>query len=249
MSASLKKGFTLVELLVVIGIIALLIAILLPALQRARETAQRTVCESNMRQIILATIMYTNENHLFLPFPNWRTKEIASAKYPYQTGWLYTYSPFATLFTTPDGVKTGALWQYLKSYKVYHCPGDLPPYPGNTTRSLTSYLMNGECCLNESLPTANPPGPDFTYKIILFKPNSVLFFEADENKDWTDGSNYADEGIPVRHKNAGSVGCIDGHVDWIQKAIIVYAGTHRPNRFFCAPVNNGLNWYNVDKLN
>src|SRR4051812_18470536 len=66
-----KSGFTLVELLVVIGIIALLISILLPALNRAREQARKTQCLSNLRTQGQIMQMYMNQNKGALPVGTW----------------------------------------------------------------------------------------------------------------------------------------------------------------------------------
>src|SRR5688500_1807594 len=64
-----KNGFTLVELLVVIGIIAILISILLPVIGRAREQAKRVQCMSNLRQLSASFLMYCHENKDWFPFP------------------------------------------------------------------------------------------------------------------------------------------------------------------------------------
>jgi prepilin-type N-terminal cleavage/methylation domain-containing protein/prepilin-type processing-associated H-X9-DG protein len=78
----LARGFTLVELLVVIGIIALLISILLPTLSRARESANAVKCASNQRQAATAMILYANESNGFLAGPH-------------TSGAIWNYSPNA----------------------------------------------------------------------------------------------------------------------------------------------------------
>src|SRR5262245_35539323 len=68
-------AFTLVELLVVIGIIAVLVAMLLPSLNKARASASRIACASNLRQITISMVMFANEHRGSLPTShrNWRT--------------------------------------------------------------------------------------------------------------------------------------------------------------------------------
>ena len=82
-----RSAFTLVELLVVIGIVAVLIAILLPVLSKARAQANRTVCLSNIRQLGTGTLMYCNDNDGY--FPTCAAPDDGLAYMPYPDDWIH----------------------------------------------------------------------------------------------------------------------------------------------------------------
>lgn len=107
-----KRGFTLIELLVVISIIALLMAILLPILQRAKGQAKAVFCKSNMRQIGFAANLYAGDYESYIP----RAEEEAEGGYK-GTTWFMVFMPYLSEKPT----KIGNKYDY-RSVKMYRCP-------------------------------------------------------------------------------------------------------------------------------
>jgi prepilin-type N-terminal cleavage/methylation domain-containing protein len=102
-------GFTLIELLVVMAIIAILVALLLPALSRSREQACRTQCKSNLHQVVLGAMMYANDNNTFYPDNslldgNKQASWLNFATYGYFTSVLLIQT---NCFTCPDKNRDG----------------------------------------------------------------------------------------------------------------------------------------------
>ena len=217
------SGFSLVELLIVIGIIGLLIGILLPSLAKAREQAARVRCSNNLRQIMLGSLGYAGENHSYLPFANWALPQYTTP------GWLY--SPSVTLFTAPV-VQTGAVWPWIKTQNMFHCTLDIGPFPAGSSHIMTSYLCNGAVCGFGRLPEL--PYPSF--KVHQFRNDAVIYFEADERTTaWNDGSNEPNEGTTIRHNNGSSVAVIDGHVEWYTAKKYALTLNIGPGPLWCAP--------------
>ena len=115
-----KKGaFTLIELLVVIAIIAVLMAILMPALNRVKEQGKRATCLNNLKQLTLAWIMYADENDDNLV--NGDTGEYGI--HPDQDPWVMRdWSAGMTTREKERAIQNGALWPYTKEMRLYKCP-------------------------------------------------------------------------------------------------------------------------------
>jgi len=196
-----QTGFTLVELLVVISIIALLLAVLMPSLQKAHEVAKRTVCFSNLRQLTMGWMLYAENNN----------GKIVDGTTSNTSSWVLQndWPDNLTVEEILEGIKTGLLFPYYQTLKIYKCPagkkGDLRSYSIVTG-------MNGTRIIGTKDVIATK-----TCQIRRIAERMVFIDEGFASPEcWTifyDRPHWWDK-PPLRHGKGTTMSFGDGHAEW-----------------------------------
>ncbi len=210
-SRSRMAGFTLIELLVVVAIIAILAAMLLPALSQARERARAAVCMNNMKQLGLAFFMYTNDYEGYLPRGAQEPSRWILVIPPY-VGTSAAQLPGHKLFTCPSHKYA---WWYSEVVKNHY--GE-PSYGANSSIIIYSWATGPttDTTANQAVDPAyvridrivNP------YKKILLG-ESLSTYEGNSDGGVSLGRGYTTVSryMQARHAGTGNVLFCDGHVE------------------------------------
>jgi len=237
-----RNGFTLIELLVVIAIIAILMAILMPALNIAREQARGIGCMSNQKTLGLAYVMYADDNDSsvcggmarYAPIngvPPWVMPPL-----DYQAGGSFSQMPSGdvTLEQRLNGLREGVLFPYIKNVGAYHCSGDNRIKQGTSLGRQLQHLLYRSYSLPDFLRAYEPSDPK---KLTQFKNagEKMLFVEeiydagsVNHNVDgwsYNPGTNSLWDPLGVFHSNSCTFSFMDGHAavqKWKDKRTVIY---------------------------
>jgi prepilin-type N-terminal cleavage/methylation domain-containing protein/prepilin-type processing-associated H-X9-DG protein len=233
-----RGGFTLIELLVVIAIIAILAALLLPALTKAKQQSQGIKCLSNQKQMALAWKMYVDDNRSRFPANIDESNQGADTGKPPYPGWCFgvmSWTPNTSDNTNWELIANSQVGPYVRNQiQIYTCPADvwLCKEGGRSLPRVRSCSMNAFVGMSadEVLPngTANPADWDaagfrvYEKESQLGNPSpAMLWLTTDEHADTINDSflmfNTAVPGFadcPADyHAGAGSFSFVDGHAE------------------------------------
>ena len=242
-----RKAFTLVELLVVISIIALLMAILIPALNRVKDQAKTIVCRNNLRNLSMAWNMYAQDNDGYICQGENDTSP-TSIKNPY--AWIGppigtndpAYQQGMTIVEREkEGIKNGMLWPYAKDVDIYHCPADklaLEENLNTNTNPFTTYAIPGGMNGRHDIYKPTPEGknlPVESFLEIIRPAEKYIFVEENDAKGANWGSwilnPFGDEwhdAMDIYHNKKACLGFADGHAEvhqWFDESTILMAIT------------------------
>jgi type II secretory pathway pseudopilin PulG len=174
-----RRGFTLVELLAVFGTIAILAALLLPILTKAKSRAQRLSCLNNLRQLSAAWTMYSGENDCLVP---------AGSSSP--DCWVQGDMTKAAEAGNADLIRAGKLFHYNDNVSIYHCPSDPGVMiAGQSAPTVRSYSMNSFMgSLDPVLPIPSKYKSCFTKETDFKRPSELWVLLDEDSRSINDGS-------------------------------------------------------------
>ena len=267
-------AFTLIELLVVIAIIAILAAILFPVFATAREKARQSSCASNLKQLILADIQYSQDyDEMSMP------ARVGTTGTPTLWNWCYSIYPYiktTNVFRCPSQSIAGSVLDYAYNWNIAADFGVV----GNPPRNISTIPMPASTVVfadalggNTSTPTGNLAVTNivnYTDKCLIFTPSTQM---AVTNSGQLESGRILTGGVTtnvgnmecdamvasIRHSGGANYAMVDGHVKWFM-ATYGQSGFQNGNNASLpctapwgynnnvGPQSNGLNYYPDDNM-